>query len=433
VKNRCQADLNEKVTVAKSREQESTFFDDHAIFKDLDPDKAGTEALIASLASIQTQAIAKALPEIQEKVFIYLNESREQLSKLSEIVPEDRRIRHTRDLVDKLVQAAQDFRGKPEFCSKLHKSFAKLHKRIFATQDIFKAEGYRKRLQKEASRNRRDELPLFPSFDVARQKIMEFVDKWREPCHELVEEIIKLLTRELLKLVKNLFGAWPKLERLVKSETKNAIQEVKEKMLTSIDESLDATAKTPHTQNDYYEETYKSILVAEMLPSESILSKISNIGDPTELKKIMGSQLTKSIDKGEFGALQIFASVSAFWKVAYKKEQDVACDCINLGLKNLLEIGLKEKLHDMIEGKMEKVKKFLQEDPQTAAKRNMLDKKIKVLAECSFILEEQIMLSGAIDESNEDEEEIEDSYSYESKEVESDEDPRFCPDSSAEF
>lgn len=221
--------------------------------------------------------------------------------------------------------------------------------------------------------------------------------------------------------MKTLFGSWPKLERLVKTETKNAVQEVKEKMLTFIDESLDATAKTPHTQNDYYEETYKSILVAEMLPAESILSEISKLRDPTQLKKIMETQLTKSINKGEFGALQIFASVSAFWKVAYKKEQDVACDCINLGLKNLLEIGLKAKLHDMIEEKVEKVKKFLQQDPQTAMKRNMLDKKIKVLTECSFILEEQIMLSGATDEIDEDEEEIEESDSEATDETDEDE------------
>jgi replication fork clamp-binding protein CrfC len=87
IKNRAQEDINNKVPVEKSLEDERKFFESHAEYRDLPSEVLGTKSLTAKLSNILMIHIGKCLPAIIKEINTKIEALETRLGELGNALP----------------------------------------------------------------------------------------------------------------------------------------------------------------------------------------------------------------------------------------------------------------------------------------------------------------------------------------------------------
>jgi interferon-induced GTP-binding protein Mx1 len=102
VKNRSQEDIDSKMTLREAAEQEKRFFEEHAVYSELEDVQFGTSHLSATLAELLVRHIRRVLPDLIKDVEAKLREAQRHLRALGATPPAD-----SRDQMAKLAEIAQ--------------------------------------------------------------------------------------------------------------------------------------------------------------------------------------------------------------------------------------------------------------------------------------------------------------------------------------
>jgi hypothetical protein len=225
--------------------------------------------------------------------------------------------------------------------------FENLRKTIHKTQRKLDTDEYKSELKESCVSHRRRELPLFPSYTLAQQKIGEFLESWRETMHECLNACAELMVAELSRLLEDV-RRFPKLYEILCSKITDIIEKRKLEALETLDDHLNSSKENPYTQNDYYESTVAGLL------GEAFMSLVT----------------------------QIHALILGYWKVCYKEFADFTPKSL-LSLLGKVEKDLKLEFR-MFD--LRNAKELLQEMPEIEDKRGELKQQKKCLEECLKLL-----------------------------------------------
>merc|ERR1712096_413914 len=116
-------------------------------------------------------------------------------------------------ILDKISNSIEKLKDE-KIWPKLHVLFEKLRETIHKTQHKLKTGEYKSELKEACVSHRRRELPLFPSYTLAQQKIGEFLESWRETMHECLNDCAELMFAELSRLLEDI-RRFPKLHEVL--------------------------------------------------------------------------------------------------------------------------------------------------------------------------------------------------------------------------
>lgn len=89
IKNRSQADINEKKTVLQALEDERKYFTTSPIYSSLPPSLVGTKSLTNKLTDVLYTHIRTCLPEIISEIQKQINEKETRLKELGPGMPDE--------------------------------------------------------------------------------------------------------------------------------------------------------------------------------------------------------------------------------------------------------------------------------------------------------------------------------------------------------
>ncbi|KAG6329455.1 hypothetical protein ID866_9634 [Astraeus odoratus] len=248
----------------------------------------------------------------------------------------------------------------------------------------------------EISRTR--ELPGHYPFVVQKAYITEFVKKWREPAITLFDAVNEITRKDVEKLVHKHFG------RMGRGSAKQSI-------LMIMFDHLDAAAvrskdkiewllqleSSPATVNTHYYLNYKSkflIFYKGFRHKDGSTPKVWSRSQKGVKEAIMAlSQLDIHIKPEDFSkllpsdpmepALNIMASVRAYFQIAYKRFVDEIPNAIDYeavrGLGRGLDQALRDGLQLMDADAYERCASMLQEPPLIARRRQELNRRLERL------------------------------------------------------
>lgn len=104
IKNRAQEDINNKVPVEKSLEDERKFFEGHPDYKDLPQEVLGTKSLTTKLSNILMLHIGRCLPAIIKEINMKVEALETRLSELGNALPTN-----SKERVNFLMNMITDF------------------------------------------------------------------------------------------------------------------------------------------------------------------------------------------------------------------------------------------------------------------------------------------------------------------------------------
>ncbi|KIK81251.1 hypothetical protein PAXRUDRAFT_832978 [Paxillus rubicundulus Ve08.2h10] len=267
---------------------------------------------------------------------------------------------------------------------------------------------------KRAQSARTRELPDNYPFVVQKEYIKQFTKQWRQPAMDLFDNIHAILKADLAKLVKKHFAEMGKgnaeqsILMIVYDHLDGAAARTKERI-----EWLLALEQSPTTLNTHYYSDYKDKFLAyykgfrdntdlasriktfqssnkvvpgfqgaiesRLNPITQILAGLSAIGitvKAEDLPRLLSSDPMEA-------ALNIMASVRAYFQVAYKRFADmvpIAVDYeIVLGLEKNIDKALQEGLQITGPDGYSRCQNMLQELSSVASRRQDMQKKLERL------------------------------------------------------
>ncbi|OCH91056.1 hypothetical protein OBBRIDRAFT_812350 [Obba rivulosa] len=254
------------------------------------------------------------------------------------------------------------------------------------------------------------ELPGYYPFEVTQYYISEVVSQWRTPAYNLFDVILDILLSKTKELVAGHFAQFPRLQQQILVVVTEYISKRSEETLARIDWHLKAE-KHPLTLNDHYYMDYRAKYLAHykaQRPQHSNTSLnsalrsysqssystehqaigriISGFGelniygiDPVDLAKVLPSDPYEA-------AIEIMASVRAYFQVAYKRFIDnipIAIDqdlVLGLDDNHALERELRKGLGLNSPDGYQNCEEFLREPEDVSVRRDELRRKKERLA-----------------------------------------------------
>ncbi|KAL4504370.1 hypothetical protein ABPG72_009816 [Tetrahymena utriculariae] len=254
IKNRSQADINEKKTVLQALEDERKFFSTSPVYSSLPQSLLGTRSLTNKLTDVLYTHIRTCLPQIISEIQKQINEKEQRLKELGTGMPEE-----DKDKLKFLWKAISDF--STAFKNSINGSYDKLatfdknklpagHRIRIILTDLYSdiksfkpTEQYSDIDIKNAIiKHEGDSIPGFPSIDAFLALLTPLLQKLKDPAFECVNEVYHILeeiaTSILDKIVSKVPALKEELQDNILSHFKNERDSCRDKIESLIDSEI---------------------------------------------------------------------------------------------------------------------------------------------------------------------------------------------------
>ncbi|EAR96322.2 dynamin central region family protein (macronuclear) [Tetrahymena thermophila SB210] len=254
IKNRSQADINEKKTVLQSLDDERKFFSTSPIYSSLPSSLLGTRSLTNKLTDVLYTHIRTCLPQIISEIQKQINEKEQRLKELGTGMPEEEK-----DKLKYLWKVINDF--STAFKNSINGSYDKLatfdknklpagHRIRVILTDLYSdirsfkpTEQYSDIDIKNAIiKHEGDSIPGFPSIDAFLALLTPLLQKLKDPAFECVNEVYHVLeeiaTNILDKIVSKVPALKEELQDNILQHFKNERDSCRDKIESLIDSEI---------------------------------------------------------------------------------------------------------------------------------------------------------------------------------------------------
>lgn len=275
IKNRSQEDVNNKVPVEKSLEDERKYFEAHPDYKDLPEDVLGTKSLTTKLSQILMVHIGRCMPKIVKEITDKIEALENRLGELGHALPVNSKER-ANYLMNMITDFTNSFKntiaGKYVANSKAVGAGAKIKEEFKKLYEEFIVGDYKcskdysdKEIQNAILIHQGDQIDGFPSMDSFLFLMIPQIEKLKQPADEKLDLIYMYLSELALELNKRIFSRFPEMLSLVSEVTNKRLLEQKEKTEQVIGNLLQAEIAVVFTNDENYLSARNDLLAVNNL------------------------------------------------------------------------------------------------------------------------------------------------------------------------
>ncbi|XP_952965.1 dynamin, putative [Theileria annulata] len=265
VKNRSQKDISDGVTIKQAIENETKFFNEHKLYRTLNPSLWGIGSLVDKLTNVLLRHISTVLPELKLEVSTRLKTVRDRLEQMGDKAPTDPKERI--ELLWQLIsEFCEMFSGtiKGRFVSRLHEfldadAVSSVQIRgifndlldHFMTVDVFDKVSDLE-IDQAIRIHEGDSLPGFPSPDTFEYLMLPQLQKIVPSVQDCLDKVHMTLELLSFKVAEKVFGRFPSLCVRVQSLSQQLFNEEKEKTREILDQYIESETLYIFTNDSKY-------------------------------------------------------------------------------------------------------------------------------------------------------------------------------------
>ena len=218
IKNRCQADIQEKKTVKVSLNEEKKWFEKHPVYSTISSEYWGTESLTFKLVKLLYTHIKKCLPTLMKQIDEKVNSATKELGDLGIPLPTTttEKYHFLWDLITRFSKSFQNsiegkfdrnaFLKDPSFTigGSILSTFKKMYSNICEKGKNPSSEYSDSDIKRVIQHHEGDNLPGFASFDAFYYLLEPILDRVRNPTFECLEEVHQQLQKVALSIIEKL-------------------------------------------------------------------------------------------------------------------------------------------------------------------------------------------------------------------------------------
>jgi len=388
VKNRSQKDIREGISSAKSRENESNFFSNHPVFRNCDESLCGVQSLSKKLTEVLVARIKAGLVPMRKTVERRLNEVRAELRAMPKSFSPPTNEADRRKLLVAITQQylrylSDCIRGEywdrvlvrqPELrmYNTIVKKFEIFQAQVMDSAPDFKDPEFIDQLATQIRQLRGRELPGFMSQQAFHMCIAQYIDMWREPMQELIQDVHSTALDVSSKLAEVLFIQYPALGEGFKGVTERSLASMSQETGNRLQNVLNRE-KDPFTMNLFlpqwvnklrYDRFKKAVNQAF---DEETASDYQTVKEETFLRIRDWYQETHSVSHLA-SATDMAEIMEAYWNLSSKRFIDNCCMMTDNDLLSFLPARIQDSMYDFLSDDTQ-MQAFFVEDPHLASKK----------------------------------------------------------------
>ncbi|XP_078591660.1 interferon-induced GTP-binding protein Mx3-like [Branchiostoma floridae x Branchiostoma japonicum] len=404
IKCRGQMDIEKGMSLEEAMDKEQSYFKSHEHFKSVYKEKkAGVRTLAGRLSTELVGQIKNSIPSLKEDVKTKLAATRQDLQLMGIGVPQepDRKMLFLTDLLRHFIDDMQKT-AKGELTRVRLTKMKRTSKHLFGdVRDAFKRLATAMNKMMPVSTNhsmleeiknaivesRGRELPRFMCYPVCEAIIREHLQKFREPASACLQEVSEMVESVSTALSTAHFQAFQGLDWEIKGKM-NELRMKHEKMAGEAVDQIFAMEHLVFTQDSIFIKTVtemekKRNKVAHPQPFAFHATQLqSGFSQPaqtstTEVPIYHGANESPKTDE-EKEAEKMLMYICSYFKVAIRRMVDLVPMAISLHLLNNLTEDITSQVN-LMAAYPDQTLKLLEEDPDSAERRAMLEEKLKRL------------------------------------------------------
>ena len=307
--NRSKKDLDNKLSMEDISKKEKGFFKTHRIYKYMNPELFGTEALIKKLTAIYFEKIAESLPKVIKSIDTNIKKIEEELGELGEPIPEDRsgKINILLNLINeyceifrnilqgKIVKRKNFLKEEGGFkIRKLFENLLKNYTNFNATKQYNNSY-----IKKIINKYQGYSIPGFPSIDSFYELIQPQFEQLKAPIDECFLKVFQYLTFLSRKILEKVFNKFPNDINIMNEIINEYLNKKRNKTKYLIENIFDMETSYLFTNDDNYLKYYiynKTKWSEEMRKRIEAYFKLIVRNLRESVPKIIGKYLVKEIE-----------------------------------------------------------------------------------------------------------------------------------------
>ncbi|KAI9350922.1 P-loop containing nucleoside triphosphate hydrolase protein [Obelidium mucronatum] len=178
-------------------------------------------------------------------------------------------------------------------------------------------------LKEKIQRNRGDELPIFPSYNLFCSLIREYIRQWDKPMTQLLNETEKILTSVVQEALQfGISSRFPKLKEFISSLFAQVVKSTKTSALAVLKNALQ-TELRPYTLNHYLYDILIKLRNKPLLDSlEGLCSESSRTVNMDAVLAVLKHHGIGNVSNEDREAMELQLAIKAYLKVAKKRFTD---------------------------------------------------------------------------------------------------------------
>ncbi|RHZ78966.1 hypothetical protein Glove_153g49 [Diversispora epigaea] len=391
VKNPSKIQLTNQITFEEARKEEEYFFKREDPWKNLRSDRIGVKRLQHKLSELLIQAIKRDLPKISREAQEKLEEIRLELVNVPEKLSENSKFeiyKMVKKCVNKIKHETPASSGSHKLWQMINAKFIEFNNNLFLSRPIFivgkrstkfdllKNEFCVPHPSQEDQEDQKDTLkeiteqqitkliidargrllPGFIPYSPAIEIIKDIQIKWEPPSLECLDGIYEIMFDFVHDVINETFSRFPLLDEEMKQVANKCLDDCKETTIKYINFISKMEINQPYT----LDETSIAIL------KSSFREKFNEI--------------LKDEDNEPTDALDIIASLQAYFKIAFKRYADTIAMTIIHAFIDEFTTKIEEKLMEIcVSDEQINVEDLIQEDHSVSFRREDLHTREKHL------------------------------------------------------
>eukprot|EP01038_Epipyxis_sp_PR26KG_P008636 gene8636-11672_t len=370
LKNRSQRDIMEKMSTSKARELEIQFFANHSIFRGCNPKLYGIAQLSKRLTHLLVNRIQSQLTPMKIEVDRQLVDVRSQLRLLPSSyatvkTTSDRQkllvsivqeyIRHLTDCIrgeyrDRIMVRNAELR----MYTKVLRKFEEFQFSVNSTAPKFKQDDFIELLSLQIEQLRGRELPGFMSSQAFYMCMSQYVDTWRDPMKQLVQDVHSVAVEISNKLADILLSQYPGLRDALHAITENILTKFMDEVTITLEDNI-IREKDPFTLNDFLQQWVNKIKIDRF--SQAIDNCFDNVKSPGNNWNALKEEVfvnmrhwyrtTHSVS-ALASAKDMSAIMEAYWNLSAKRFIDNCCMMIDKEMLGKLPSAIQDQMYPFI-------------------------------------------------------------------------------------
>lgn len=227
IKNRSQADINDKLTMKDAEAAEENFFKSHKIYKLIQDSQKGKNALTTLLTKSLIQRIDAILPLLKEEIFTSLSQVRSEIQELPPVIGDSmaeksqailQRWRTFEAKLDEGISARYSTSAvnsvenhRVLLYSQLLHHFMNFQTRLRDSRPNFSDDEYVDALYSKIRDYQGRQVPGFLNSFIFEKIVREFISSWSDECGVLVKQTAATMKEYVFKYSSSVLMDTPKL------------------------------------------------------------------------------------------------------------------------------------------------------------------------------------------------------------------------------
>lgn len=398
LRNRSNQELLDDMPIADAHEMEKNYFRSHTIYGSLPQEYFGIHNLSDKLTTILVGRIQHHMPAMKEELLRMLRQTSAELLNMGTPPPSDSipQLMEYGKMCESFVSVychAVDgryvdpvFTENPsmQLCATARKQFTVLSTNLRHTRPNFNDEDFIQNLVSKIANSRGRELPGFMSLQVFQNLMSSYVELWRGPSLQCLDEIEKECLHFCERILRLKFGHYPAMYFSALGAVSKCIERASAVARGDIESTVTREIEEPFTQNHYFMDTVNKLRAERFSDGlEQLLQKSPVVYPYKPQQKNFAKDKAQEITDWYMNSIGNTSNemqeaqdmniiLQSYWKVAHKK----FCDCIPQMIQKVLFDEVKVQLsrvlvcHDS-----QKIASFFEVPLELQTKRVQLEEK----------------------------------------------------------